>query len=36
MIESFIGEAIDKIENPELHTALMAYAMNWLAHTARG
>lgn len=36
MIESFIGEAIDKVENPELHTALMAYAMNWLAEATRG
>jgi len=36
MIESFIGEAIDKIENSELHTALMAFAMNWLADASRG
>lgn len=36
MIESFIGEAIDKVENPELHTALMAFAVNWLSNAARG
>lgn len=36
MIESFIGEAIDKVEHPELRTALMAFAQNWLAGSARG
>jgi Fe-S cluster assembly protein SufD len=35
MIESFIGEAIDKVENPELHTALMRFAMDWLKTSAR-
>jgi Fe-S cluster assembly protein SufD len=36
MIESFIGEAIDKVENPEIHTALMTLATNWLADSTRG
>jgi Fe-S cluster assembly protein SufD len=36
MIESFIGEAIDKVEHTELHTALMTLAKNWLAGSARG
>jgi Fe-S cluster assembly protein SufD len=36
MIESFIGEAIDKVENTELHAALMTLATNWLAGSARG
>ena len=36
MIESFIGEAIDKVENTELHAALMTLATNWLAGMARG
>lgn len=36
MIESFIGEAIDKVEHSELHTALMTLAMNWLAGSTRG
>jgi Fe-S cluster assembly protein SufD len=36
MIESFIGEAIDKVENPELHTALMRFARDWLKTSARG
>jgi Fe-S cluster assembly protein SufD len=31
MIESFIGEAIDKVEHTELRAALMAYAIGWLA-----
>lgn len=36
MIESFIGEAIDKVEHPELRAALTAFAINWLAGSARG
>jgi Fe-S cluster assembly protein SufD len=36
MIESFIGEAIDKVENTEIHAALMTLATNWLAGSARG
>jgi Fe-S cluster assembly protein SufD len=36
MIESFVGEAIDKVENAELHTALMKFATDWLAASARG
>jgi len=36
MIESFIGEAIDKVENTGLHAALMALATNWLAGPVRG
>lgn len=36
MIESFIGEAIDKVEHPEVRTALMAFAKNWLAGSTRG
>lgn len=36
MIESFIGEAIDKVENTELHAALMTLATNWLADAVRG
>jgi len=36
MIESFIGEAIDKVENTELHAALMTLATNWLAGQVRG
>jgi len=36
LIESFIGEAIDKVEHQGLKTALMAYATGWLAASARG
>ena len=36
MIESFIGEAIDKVEHQGLKAALMAYATGWLAASARG
>ena len=36
MIESFIGEAIDKVEHPEVRTALMVFAKNWLAGSTRG
>jgi Fe-S cluster assembly protein SufD len=36
MIESFIGEAIDKVEHAELRTALTAFAMGWLVRVARG
>jgi Fe-S cluster assembly protein SufD len=36
MIESFIGEAIDKVENADLHAALMTLATNWLANPVRG
>lgn len=36
MIESFIGEAIDKVEHPELRAALMTYARDWLKTAARG
>jgi Fe-S cluster assembly protein SufD len=35
MIESFIGEAIDKVEHEGLQTALRSYATNWLAAPAR-
>lgn len=35
MIESFIGEAIDKVEHPELQTALMEFAKSWLAGSIR-
>lgn len=35
MIESFIGEAIDKVEDAGLEAALMAYAKGWLAGSAR-
>ena len=30
LIESFIGEAIDKVANDEIRAALMAYAVEWL------
>lgn len=30
MIESFVGEAIDKVENEAVHEALMGVARNWL------
>jgi Fe-S cluster assembly protein SufD len=33
MIESFIGEAIEKVENEQLREALTAYAMAWLGRT---
>jgi hypothetical protein len=36
MIESFIGEAIDKVEHAELRTALTAFATGWLVRVARG
>ncbi|MBS0233030.1 MAG: Fe-S cluster assembly protein SufD [Proteobacteria bacterium] len=36
MIESFIGEAIEKVENEPLRDALAAYAMQWLGHSPRG
>ncbi|MET0407929.1 MAG: Fe-S cluster assembly protein SufD [Hyphomicrobium sp.] len=36
MIESFIGEAIEKVENEQLRDALAAYAMQWLDRSARG
>ena len=35
LIESFVGEAIDRIENDDLRAAMLTYAMNWL-NTARG
>jgi Fe-S cluster assembly protein SufD len=34
LIESFIGEAIDKVEHADLRAALLTYAMDWL-NTAR-
>jgi Fe-S cluster assembly protein SufD len=34
LIESFIGEAIDKVEHEDLRAALLTYAMGWL-NTAR-
>ena len=30
LIESFVGEALDKVENEELRAALSSYAMDWL------
>jgi len=36
MIESFIGEAIEKVENESLRDALAAYAMQWLGRSPRG
>jgi Fe-S cluster assembly protein SufD len=36
MIESFIGEAIDKVENEQLRAALAAYALQWLGGASRG
>ncbi|RUO99358.1 Fe-S cluster assembly protein SufD [Hyphomicrobium sp.] len=36
MIESFIGEAIDKVENEQLRDALTAYTMQWLGRSPRG
>lgn len=35
LIESFVGEALDKIENEELRAALSGYAIDWL-RTAKG
>lgn len=34
MIESFIGEAIEKVENEQLRGALAAYATQWLGRSA--
>jgi Fe-S cluster assembly protein SufD len=34
MIESFIGEALEKVEHEELRTALASYAMQWLGRSA--
>lgn len=36
MIESFIGEALDKIEHEGLREALASYAMQWLGRSPRG
>ncbi len=36
MIESFIGEAIEKVDNEQLRDALAAYAMQWLGRSVRG
>jgi Fe-S cluster assembly protein SufD len=36
MIESFVGEAFDKVENEQLRDALAAYAMQWLGRSPRG
>jgi Fe-S cluster assembly protein SufD len=36
MIESFIGEAFEKVEHEGLRTALAAYAMQWLGRSPRG
>jgi Fe-S cluster assembly protein SufD len=36
MIESFVGEALDKVEHEGLRTALAAYAMQWLGRSPRG
>ncbi|MFT3730205.1 MAG: Fe-S cluster assembly protein SufD [Hyphomicrobium sp.] len=35
MIESFIGEAIEKVENEQLRDALTAYAVEWLGRSPR-
>jgi len=35
MIESFIGEALDKVEHAEIRTALQSYATSWLAGSVR-
>jgi Fe-S cluster assembly protein SufD len=35
MIESFIGEAIEKVANEQLRDALAAYAMQWLGRAPR-
>ncbi|SFV28203.1 Fe-S cluster assembly protein SufD [Hyphomicrobium facile] len=36
MIESFIGEALDKVEHEGLREALASYAMQWLGRSPRG
>jgi Fe-S cluster assembly protein SufD len=36
MIESFIGEAIDKVDNEQLRDALATYAAQWLGRSVRG
>ncbi|MFA5955827.1 Fe-S cluster assembly protein SufD [Hyphomicrobium sp.] len=36
MIESFIGEAIEKVENEQLRDALTAYAIQWLDRSRHG
>lgn len=36
MIESFIGEALDKVEHEGLREALASYAMQWLGRSRRG
>jgi Fe-S cluster assembly protein SufD len=36
MIESFIGEAIGKVQNEQLRDALTAYAVQWLDRSRRG
>ena len=36
MIASFVGEALDKVENAELRAALTSYAESWLAGWGRG
>jgi Fe-S cluster assembly protein SufD len=36
MIESFIGEALDKVEHAEIRAALNSYATSWLAGSVRG
>lgn len=36
MIESFIGEALEKVEHEGLRTALASYAMQWLGRSPRG
>lgn len=35
LIESFIGEALDKVEHEELRSALSSYAMDWLKSAQR-
>jgi Fe-S cluster assembly protein SufD len=35
MIESFVGEALDKVEHAEIRTALKSYATSWLAGSVR-
>ncbi|MBA2127125.1 Fe-S cluster assembly protein SufD [Hyphomicrobium methylovorum] len=36
LIDSFIGEALDKVENEELRSALVGYAADWLKGANRG
>ncbi len=36
MIESFIGEALEKVENEQLRDALAVYAVQWLGRSTRG